>query len=124
MPTLSQRLDTVFENLKFSENLNVAFGFMLKDVEDGACRCCYAHENNTLVGRSKAVETKTVLVKFKNVLSNTELIEACLKGRASTKQKFHKVTQVLVCLCCFTQRNSNGVRRRSTARATYKKPHC
>ena len=46
--------------------------------------------------RSKLVATKEVLVKIKNVLSNTDVIEACTKERANTKWKFYKLTNVTV----------------------------
>ena len=42
--TLSQKLDTVFEKLKCAEKLKVAFGFVLKNVEDGTRRYYYGHE--------------------------------------------------------------------------------
>ena len=43
--TLRQKLDRVFEKLKCAAKLIVAFGFTLKNSEDGNCR----HENNTLI---------------------------------------------------------------------------
>ena len=55
---LSQKLDTVFEKLKCAAKWNVAFGFVLKNVEEGTCRYNYAHENNTEMERSKLVATK------------------------------------------------------------------
>ena len=92
--TLSQKVNTVFE-LKCAAKLNFAFGFVLKDV-DGICRYYYAHENNTLMERSKLVATKEDLVKIKNVLSNTDVVEACSKEREPTKWKFYKLTNVTV----------------------------
>ena len=41
--TSSQKLDTVFEKLKCAAKMNVAFGFVLKNIEDGSCRYYYAH---------------------------------------------------------------------------------
>ena len=82
--TLSQELDTMFEKLKCAANLNIVFGFVLNNVEDGTCRYYYAHEKNTLMKRSKLVMTKYVLVKMKNVLSITDVIEACTNERAKT----------------------------------------
>ena len=76
--TLSQKLDTVFEKLKCAAKLNIAFGCVLTNVEDGFCRYYYAHEN-TLTERSKLVATKEDLVKIKNLLRNTDVIEACTK---------------------------------------------
>ena len=44
--TLSTKLDTVFEKLKYAAKVNVAFGFLLKNREDGTCWCYCAHEKN------------------------------------------------------------------------------
>ena len=66
---------------------------MLKNVE-GSCRYYYAHENITLVERSKLVATTKDLTKIKNLLSNTDVIESCTRKRANTKRKFYKLTNV------------------------------
>ena len=44
MDFLNMKLDTVFEKFKFAAKLNVAFGLVLRNVEDGSCRCYYALE--------------------------------------------------------------------------------
>ena len=49
--TLSQKLDTVFEKLKYAAKLNVAIIFVVKNVEDGIFWFYYAHGNNTLKER-------------------------------------------------------------------------
>ena len=36
--TLSKNIDTVFENPNFIAKLNVAYGIVLKNIEDGTCR--------------------------------------------------------------------------------------
>ena len=93
--TLSQKLDTLLEKLEYAAKLNAAFGFVLKNVEDGTCWYYYAHENNTFMERSKLVATKEDLTEIMNVLSNTDVIETCTKERANTKWKLYKVTIVI-----------------------------
>ena len=83
--TLSWKLNLFFENLKCAAKLNVAFGFMLKNLGDGICWYYYAHENNTLMERSKLVATNEGLEKITKVLSGTDVIQAFIKGRANTK---------------------------------------
>ena len=78
--TLSQKLDTKYKKLKCAAKLNVAFSFVLENVEDGTSLYYYAHENNTLMQRSKFVSTKENLVKIKNVLSNTDVFGAFTKN--------------------------------------------
>ena len=91
---------------------------MPNNVEDGLIRSYYAHENNTLAAGSKLVATKADLAKVKNVLSNTDVIEACAKERANTKWKFHKLINVTIFAALLTE-----IYMWSTVRATYEKPH-
>ena len=96
--TLSQNLDTVLEKLKCAAKLNVAFGFVLKNVEDGSCRYYYAHENNAFMERLKCMATKWDFVKLENVLNNTDVIQACTKERANTNWNFYALTNMTVLL--------------------------
>ena len=52
---LNDKLDYVFKGLKCAAKVILAFGFVLKNVEDGMCRYFYAHENNTIMERAKLV---------------------------------------------------------------------
>ena len=47
---LSEKLDHFFNNLKCAAKMNLAFGFILKNIENGRFRYVYAHENSTLLG--------------------------------------------------------------------------
>ena len=48
-----EKIDVVFNSLKCAAKLNVAFGFVLKNVENGSCRYDYAQDNFTLLEKSK-----------------------------------------------------------------------
>ena len=76
---LLEKLDVVFDSLKRAAKLIVAFGFVLKNVEDGGCRYKYAQENITLMERSILVATTEDLTKSKNLLSKTCVIESCTR---------------------------------------------
>ena len=49
---LLENLDIVFASLKCADRLNIAFEFVLKDVEVASCRQYYARKNNKLLERS------------------------------------------------------------------------
>ena len=51
------KLDHVFSQLNCNAQVNIAFGFVLKNIEDGTCRYFYAQENNTVMERSKLLCT-------------------------------------------------------------------
>ena len=93
--TMSQKLDRVFEKLECATKLNIAFGCVLKYVEDGTCQCNYANQNNTLIDGLKLVTTKGDLIKIRNVLSNTDVFEACTTERI-TQWTFYKLTNFTV----------------------------
>ena len=72
------------------------FGFILKNIEDGGFRYFYAHENNTLLDRSKLVCTHDDLVKLKDFLNKTDVIQSCSRERMNTKWRFYKLTNLTV----------------------------
>ena len=50
---VNEKLDHLFNNLKCAAKVNLAFGFILKNIEDGGFRYFFAHENNTQLNRSE-----------------------------------------------------------------------
>ena len=52
---VNEKIDHFLNNLKCAAKVNLAFGSILKNIEDGGFRYFYAHENNTLLDRSKLV---------------------------------------------------------------------
>ena len=46
---VNEKLDHFFNNLKCAAKVNLAFGFILKNIEDGGFRYFYAHKKNTLL---------------------------------------------------------------------------
>ena len=60
---VKEKLDHFFNKLECAAKVNLAFDFILKNIEDGGFRCFYAHENNTLLHRSKPVCTHEGLAK-------------------------------------------------------------
>ena len=76
--------------------MNLVFGFILKNIEDGGLRYFYAHENNTLLDRSKLVCTHDDLAKLKDFLKKTDVIESCSRERMNTKWRLYKLTNLTV----------------------------
>ena len=65
MSSLNDKLDFVFKELKCAAKVNLAFVFVLKNIEDGSCRYFYAHENNTFMERSKLVCTQADMTNLR-----------------------------------------------------------
>ena len=79
----NQKLDLVFKGLKRAANVNLAFGIVLKNVEDGSCRHFYAHENNTVTESSKLVCTPDDITNLEEKLQKRETVDLCTRERES-----------------------------------------
>ena len=93
---LNDKLDYVFKELKSTAKVNLAFGFVLKNFEGIICRYIYAHENNTIMEKSKLVCAQGDIVNLKEKLEKMDIIDLCTRERANTKWKFYKLTNVTV----------------------------
>ena len=93
-PLINQKFDLVFEGLECAAKVNLSFGFVLKNVEDGSCRHFYAHENNTLMERSKLVCTPDDITILKEKLQKKDIVDLRTRERADTKWKFYKLTNL------------------------------
>ena len=93
---VNEKLDHFFNNLKCAAKVNLAFGFILKNIEDGGFRYFYAQKNNTPLDRSKLVCTHDDLAKRNDFLNQTDVIESCSRERMNTKWRFYKLTNLTV----------------------------
>ena len=92
MSLLNDELDYVLEELKCAAKTKLAFGFVLKKIEDGSCRYFYAHENNTIMESSKLVCTQADMTKLKDRMQKMDIFDLCNRKRSNTKWKFYKLT--------------------------------
>ena len=93
---VNEKLDQFFTNMKCAAKVNLAFGFILKNIEDEGFRIFDAHGNNTLLDRSKLVCTHEDLAKLKDFLNKTDVIDSCSRERMNTKWRFYKMTNLTV----------------------------
>ena len=93
---VNEKLDHFFNNLNCAAKVNLAFGFILKNIENGGFRYFYANKNNTLLDRSQLVSTHDDLAKLKDFLNKTDVIESCSRERTNTKWRFYKLTNLTV----------------------------
>ena len=93
---LNDKLDYVFKELKCAAKINIAFGFVLKNIEDGMCRYFYAHENITIMEKSKLVCTPDDIVNLKEKLQKMDIMDLCTRERANTEGKFYKLTNLTI----------------------------
>ena len=96
MILLNDKLDYVFKEFNCAAKVNLAFGFVLKNVEDGSSRCFFAHENNTVMERSKFVCTQADMTNLKDRIQKMDIVDICTPERANTKWKFYKLTNLTI----------------------------
>ena len=96
MSLLNDGLDYVFQELKSASKVKLAFGFVLKKIEDGLCRYVYAHENNTILERAKLVCTPVDMTNLKDRMQKMDIVDVCTRERANTMWKFYKLTNITV----------------------------
>ena len=89
-------MDRVLDKLKCVAKLNLALGFILKNLEDGKFRYFNVHEINTLLELSKLVSNKDDMAKLKEILKKTDVIESCTNERSNTKWRFLKLTNLTI----------------------------
>ena len=91
---LTSNLIIFSNNLKCAAKMNLAFGFILKNIEDGGFRYFHTHENITLLERSKLMCTRDDLPKLEISFNKADVIESCSRKRLSTKWRFYKLTNL------------------------------
>ena len=96
MSLLNDKLDYVFKELKCAAKVNLAFGFVFKNVEDGSCRYFNAHENNTVMERSKLVCTQADKTNLKDRLQKMDIVYIYTRKRTNTKWKFYTLTNLTI----------------------------
>ena len=77
MSLLNDKLNHVFKELKCAAKVNLAFGFVLKNIEDGMCRYFHPHENNTIMERSKLVCTQADTTNPKDRMQKMDFVDIC-----------------------------------------------
>ena len=91
-----KKMDSLFKGLKCAAEGYLAFGFVLKNVEDGSCSYFNVHENNTFIDMSKLVCTPDDITNLKEKLQKMDVVDRCTRERANTKWKFYKLTNLTV----------------------------
>ena len=93
---INEKLKEVFEKLNCAAKVNLALGFILRSVDTEEYRYFFAHENNTLFGKSHLLCSKGDLVSLQDRVENMDLVEKCAQERENTKWQFVLTTNVTI----------------------------
>ena len=86
----------VFEKLNCAAKVNLALGFILRNVDTDEYRYFYAHENNTFFEKSHLLCSKGDLVSLQDRIEKMDLVETCAQERENTKWRFALTTNVTI----------------------------
>ena len=91
---LTDKMEYIFKELECAAKVNFAFGFVLKNIEDGMCRCFYAQEDSIIMERSKLVCTQAAMANLKDTIQKTDIVDICTREKTNTKWKLYKLTNL------------------------------
>ena len=82
---INEKLREFLEKLNCAVKVNIALGFILRNVDTDEYRYFYAHENNTFFEKSHLLSSKGDLVSLQDRVEKTNLVETCAQERDKTK---------------------------------------
>ena len=91
-----QKLSSFSKQLKVCSESESSFWYRFQKHRGWRLRNFTAHENNTLLDRSKFVCTTDDSADLKHILNTTDVTESCSRERLNTKWSFYKLTNFTV----------------------------
>ena len=82
---INEKLKEIFEKLNCAAKVNLALGFILRNVDTDEYRYFYAHENNIFFEKSHLLCSKADLVSLQDRVEKMDLVETCAQERENTK---------------------------------------
>ena len=74
---INEKLEEVFNKLDSAGKINIALGFVLRNIETAENRYFYAHENYTLFEKSHLLCTQADLIKIQGKVEKFDIVEQC-----------------------------------------------
>ena len=101
---LDSKLDDVFSLLEYASKVILAFGFVIKNIEDSRCRFVQGWRKtinagegkNSMLEKNKLLNTGDDLKHFKAIIAANNVIAACTCIMVDLKWQFLKLTNVTV----------------------------
>ena len=93
---INEKLKEAFAKLNCAAEVNLALGFILRNVGTDEYRYFYAHENNTFFEKSHLLCSKGDLISVQDRVEKMDLVETCAQERENTKWRFALTTNVTI----------------------------
>ena len=82
---INEKLEEDINKLDSAAKINIALGFVLRNIETGEYRYFYAHENNTLFEKSHLLCIKADLITIQGKVEKVDNVEQCSHELQNTK---------------------------------------
>ena len=92
---INEKLKEVFEKLNCAAKVNLALGFILRNVDTDEYRYFYAHEKNTFFEKSHLLCSKGDLISLQDRVQKMNLVEKCAQ-KENTEWRFALTTNVTI----------------------------
>ena len=93
---INEKFEKVFKKLVSAAKINIAVGFVLRNIETGEYQSFYAHEKNTLFENSHLLFTKADLITVQGKGEKFDIVEQCTQEGQNTKCTFKLITNVTI----------------------------
>ena len=93
---VNEKLEEVFNKLDSAAKINIARGFVLRNIETGEYRYFYSHKHKILFQKSHSLCTKADLITIKGKVEKFDIVEQCTQERQNTKWRFKLITNVTI----------------------------
>ena len=91
----NEKLNEAVQKLDCAKT-KIALAFVLRIIETSDYSSFYAHENNTLFGKSILLCTKADLTTIQNRVNKQDIIEVCTQERQNTECRFKLITNMTI----------------------------
>ena len=91
---INEKVEHVYRQLKYAAKVNLAFKFVLRNLENGTCSYFYAHQNFTIMDKSKLFCLQGDRANLIEKLRKVDIVDHCTRERANSKWKYYNLTNV------------------------------
>ena len=93
---INKKLKELFEKFNCAAIVNLALGYILRNVDTDEYRYFYAHKNNAFFEKSRLLCSKGDLVSLQDRIEKMDFVETCTQERENTKWQFALTTNVTI----------------------------
>ena len=105
---VNEKPEEVFNKLDSAAKINIALGFVLRNIETDEYQYFYAHENNIFFQKSHLLCTKKDLKTIQGKVEKFDIVEQSTQEYENTKWKFKLITIVTIFAALF-EKNPKGM---------------